>query len=150
MEDKEDYDASMTIDVKAWTLLQSTHKKLLRIPPLVEHAHLLLCLAVGFYGYVLSAFFIFYLFCAAEGVRNERLYGEVARQVNEVARQVNEALQQDGERSHLAVEFHTSGLPGRNTPHSKRYQFVVLMAQSDYDGVPVVDSLAAAVPHANR
>jgi hypothetical protein len=42
-----------------------------------------------------------------------------------VTRRVNEALQKDENRSHLAVEFHSSDLPGRDKANSRRYQFVV-------------------------
>jgi hypothetical protein len=42
----------------------------------------------------------------------------------EVTKVVNEALQKNETTAHVAVEFHTSEVPGREGKHSRRYQFV--------------------------
>jgi hypothetical protein len=132
--------ASMKVDSETWALLQSVHQKMVQTPPIFG-------LLVAFY---VVTYFIWYFFggrlqtvilhpfvyayfppaillacihvtrCIIDGAleyRNLRVYEKVARRVNE-------ALKKDANRSHLAVEFHTSDLPGRDKTDSRRYQFV--------------------------
>ena len=129
--DEKEYDAaSMKVDAETWALLQSTHQKMIKWPPLMNIFWILLLLVffLGCYwvsttqgGFIVALALIPIVCWAYEYVMdkiNLRVYCEVTKLVNDALRK--------GNGSRLEVEFHSSEVPGREGKHSRRYQFVQL------------------------
>ena len=124
---------SMKVDAETWSLLQSTHQtmiqwqwhpilKVLAIPFLL--GFYASCLWVGLH----CGSFTFLILLAVLDIVG-KVYEYVVDNRNlkayeEVTTLVNEALQKNETTAHVAVEFHTSEVPGREGKHSRRYQFV--------------------------
>ena len=130
--DEKEYDpASMKVDAETWSLLQSTHQKMIQWHPIMKFVVILPLLG-------------FYVGCYWLGGHNPfggsiglviwggaHMAGKVCEYVvdmrnlkvyDEVTKVVNKALQKD--EKNLAVEFHTSEVSGREGKHGRRYQFV--------------------------
>jgi hypothetical protein len=136
--DENEYDAtSMKVDAETWSLLQSTHRKMIQwqwhpfmnilgfvvfLGFFVGFVFLLgghspcggfIWVIVGGVGFILTKVFVY-----AVDNQNLRVYAEVTKVVNQ-------ALQEkDKEHSLLAIEFHDSEVPGREGKLGRRYQFV--------------------------
>jgi len=122
------YDAStMRVDPETWSLLQSTHQKLImRSDLFLNFGSFAFCmlLLIGThhirdfvqeysYSIIHLAFVLFMLY----GVDKVTV-------CEEVARLVNQGLLENVNQAHLAVEFLTSDLSGRDPKDCRRYQFV--------------------------
>ena len=126
-----EYDAaSMKVDAETWTLLQSTHQSLIHLDCSDKMLYQAILFWVGWlvccgwlgtiqqYGFIIvgaSPFIVFRVLKYRFAIRNLKVCYEVTKVVNE-------ALQKDNKQ--LAVEFHTSEVPGREGVHGQRYQFV--------------------------
>lgn len=134
------YDPTMRVDMKTWELLHSTMRERIRSHPFLKY--LILAFALFLVVYSLAwpflmdeigigwGYLILVFACSAIGFlahledkRNLRIYGEVAQEVSQVLLE-----DEDGQytyQSNLAVEFHTSELPGRPKAANRRFQFVL-------------------------
>ena len=132
--DEKEYDAtsSLKVDAETWTLLRSTHKKMIKQedcnPTMRTYLTILLGwwvvgiywaikIRFGFFILAASTYILAWVFEYVMDKRNLRVYEEVTEAVNE-------ALQKDKGNSLLTVEFHASELPGREGKLGRRYQFV--------------------------
>jgi len=132
--DAKEHDAtSLNVDAEIWTLLRSTHKKMIKQdynPAMTCLLTILLLLGwgvgsywaskirFGFFFQVALIYIQIWLFEFAMDNRNLSVYEEVTKAVNQ-------ALQQKGKgNSFLTVEFHSSERPGREGKLGRRYQFV--------------------------
>ena len=132
--DDEEYDAAaMKVDTKIWELLRSTHQKMMkqRIITKFIASLILFCMGLSFvllwhgtlpFGFLLLVAPII-IVCWVHNIAVDRLNLKLCC---EVAKVVNRALQKNKEHTHLRVEFHTSGVPGREGKYGRRYQFVQL------------------------
>ena len=131
--DEKVYDAaSMKVNAEIWTLLQSTHQKMVQWHPMLKLLAILCYLGlyvgclwtwqhIGFVlGLVISNVYIFIVFMVYERFP-DRLN---LRACEETTKVVNEALRMDKDTAHLTVEFQDSNLPGREGRLCHRYQFV--------------------------
>ena len=127
---EKEYDAaSMKVDAETWTLLQSTQQSLIHWHCSDKMTYKAILFLVGWlvccgwlrtiqYGFIIvaaSPYILLFVLKYGFDIRNLKVRYDVTNVVNE-------ALQKDNKQ--LAVEFHTSVVPGREGVHGQRYQFV--------------------------
>jgi hypothetical protein len=140
---EKDHNATIKVDAETWALLQAVHQDEVWMSPLssgfiVVFSALWLFWCVFWVSQETMAqnaplfirlvfLLIFLLYCVwfLRRIIDMTLNNwNCGTRYEDVTRQVNEALQKDASRSHLALEFRTSDLPGRDKTDSRRYQFV--------------------------
>ena len=129
--DEKEYDvASMKVDAETWSLLQSTHQKMIQWQwhPMMKFLAFLSLLWVGqhFHCGILMVMIVGAVVYNVGKVYDHAVDKRNLKAYEEVTKVVNEALQKDEKTANVAVEFHTSEVPCRERKGCRRYQFVQL------------------------